>query len=249
MRHCICPSITAEPFLAYPFSNLLPSHASSSTRKQPNNCALLNLHVHYRRAIFGSLLFESLAESYIFLHLQTGTFCGVFRRQALDRGACLMGADKIATGHNADDIAESVLLNFLRGDISRLGRCVSIITGEDGPLPRSKPFKYTYEKEIVLYAYFKKLVYFSTECIYAPNSYRGHAREYLKNLEASNPQTIISASTLVRVTFIARNVCAVSALILANFFPCASCQTSTRLQISFVPPSTFRSSLGFKLKW
>ena len=76
------------------------------------------------------------------------TFCGVFRRQALDRGACLMGADKIATGHNADDIAESVILNFLRGDIARLGRCVSVVTGEDGPLPRCKPFKYTYEKEI-----------------------------------------------------------------------------------------------------
>jgi hypothetical protein len=55
---------------------------------------------------------------------------------------------QIHTGHNADDIAESVLLNFLRGDISRLGRCVAIITGEDGPLPRCKPFKYTYEKEM-----------------------------------------------------------------------------------------------------
>lgn len=41
----------------------------------------------------------------------SGTFCGVFRRQALDRGAALMKADKIVTGHNADDIAETVLLN------------------------------------------------------------------------------------------------------------------------------------------
>ncbi|KAL6011837.1 cytosolic thiouridylase subunit Ctu1 [Asimina triloba] len=47
------------------------------------------------------------------------TFCGVFRRQALDRGAALMKTDKIATGHNADDIAETVLLNILRGDIAR----------------------------------------------------------------------------------------------------------------------------------
>jgi cytoplasmic tRNA 2-thiolation protein 1 len=38
----------------------------------------------------------------------------------------------------------------------RLGRCTSAITGEDGDLPRVKPFKYTYEKEIVMYAYFKK---------------------------------------------------------------------------------------------
>lgn len=34
---------------------------------------------------------------------------------------------------------------------SRLSRCTSITTGEDGPIPRCKPFKYTYEKEIVIY--------------------------------------------------------------------------------------------------
>ncbi len=34
-----------------------------------------------------------------------------------------------------------------------------------------------------MYAYFKKLDYFSTECIYSPNAYRGHARTYIKDLE------------------------------------------------------------------
>ena len=119
------------------------------------------------------------------------TFCGVFRRQALDRGALLLKVDKIVTGHNADDIAETVLMNILRGDIARLQRCTDIVTGTEGAIPRSKPFKYTYEKEIVMYAYFKKLDYFSTECIYSPNAYRGHARTYLKDLEAIRPSTII----------------------------------------------------------
>lgn len=41
------------------------------------------------------------------------------------------------------------------------------------------------------YAYFKKLDYFSTECIYSPDAYRGHARVFLKDLEAVRPSAII----------------------------------------------------------
>lgn len=101
---------------------------------------------------------------------------------------------------------------MLRGDIARLGRCVNVTTGSTSKdselIPRSKPFKYTYEKEIVLYvpisylvrkvclaqrryAYFKKLDYFSTECIYSPNAYRGYARTFLKDLEKMRPSAII----------------------------------------------------------
>lgn len=143
------------------------------------------------------------------------TFCGVFRRQALDRGAAALGVDHIVTGHNADDVAETVLMNVLRGDIARLERCTEIVTkgpsdgledpehegcGSSGSnnlgvggsgIRRSKPFMFAYEKEIVMYAYFKKLDYFSTECIYSPNAYRGYARTFLKDLEAIRPTSIV----------------------------------------------------------
>ena len=135
------------------------------------------------------------------------TFCGVLRRQALDRGADLVGVDKICTGHNADDVAETVLLNILRGDAKRLGRCTDIVTGGGGgggggssngacsALPRCKPLKYIYEKEIVMYAHFKKLDYFSTECIYSPGAFRGFAREFVKDLEAIRPSVIADIIT------------------------------------------------------
>lgn len=94
-------------------------------------------------------------------------------------------AVSVFSGHNADDIAETVLLNLVRGDLPRLGRCAGITTGEESALPRVKPFKFAYEKDIVMYAYFKKLDYFSTECIYAPYATRGFAREFIKDLEVS----------------------------------------------------------------
>ncbi|KAF6206891.1 hypothetical protein GE061_018127 [Apolygus lucorum] len=119
------------------------------------------------------------------------TFCGVFRRQALDRGAALLNVDSLATGHNADDIAETILMNIMRGDVARLQRCTSVSSESEGSIPRVKPLKYSYEKEIVMYAYFKRLVYFSTECIYAPNAYRGHARAFLKDLEKIRPTAIM----------------------------------------------------------
>ena len=120
------------------------------------------------------------------------TYCGVFRRQALDRGAKMLGIKHVVTGHNADDVAETVLMNLLRGDLARLSRSTSIITGDNrSEVKRSKPLKYSYEKEIVLYAYHKKLDYFSTECIYSPEAFRGSARSLIKQLERVRPSAIL----------------------------------------------------------
>ncbi|KAI1406180.1 adenine nucleotide alpha hydrolases-like protein [Hypoxylon fuscum] len=120
------------------------------------------------------------------------TYCGVFRRQALDRGAKMLGIKHVVTGHNADDVAETVLMNLLRGDLPRLSRSTSIVTGSNASeVKRSKPLKYSYEKEIVLYAHHKKLDYFSTECIYSPEAFRGSARSLIKNLEKVRPSAIL----------------------------------------------------------
>lgn len=120
------------------------------------------------------------------------TYCGVFRRQALDRGAAKLGIKHVVTGHNADDVAETVMMNLLRGDLPRLARATSIVTSSAASeIKRSKPLKYAYEKEIVMYAYHKKLDYFSTECIYSPEAFRGSARALIKDLERIRPSSIL----------------------------------------------------------
>ena len=57
-----------------------------------------------------------------------------------------------------------------------------------------------------MYAYFKQLIYFSTECIYSPNAYRGYARGFLKDLEKIRPTAIIdiihSGMQLYKLNFI-----------------------------------------------
>jgi cytoplasmic tRNA 2-thiolation protein 1 len=88
----------------------------------------------------------------------------------------------------------------LRGDLPRLLRTTSIVTSTPSltadpaantNIKRSKPLKYAYEKEIVLYAHHKNLDYFSTECIYSPEAFRGSARALIKNLERVRPSAIL----------------------------------------------------------
>lgn len=89
---------------------------------------------------------------------------------------------------------------MLRGDLPRLSRTTAIVTSTPSltadpaantHIKRSKPLKYAYEKEIVLYAHHKNLDYFSTECIYSPEAFRGSARALIKNLERVRPSAIL----------------------------------------------------------
>ena len=55
----------------------------------------ISLTVLSYKALYGWTMDEIVAA---IGHRNNCTFCGVFRRQALDRGAALMRADKLATG-------------------------------------------------------------------------------------------------------------------------------------------------------
>lgn len=117
------------------------------------------------------------------------SYCGVFRRQLLNKKARELGCSKIATGHNLDDEAQTVMMNIIRGEPRRLAQ-MGPITGfkdHDKFIPRIKPIRKCSEKENTVYAMVNGIEFEDNECPYAYSEYRSLSRDYLNKLEKQQP--------------------------------------------------------------
>ena len=116
------------------------------------------------------------------------TYCGVFRKNALNRVAKKLGATRVATGHNLDDEAQTVMMNYLKGDMERLMR-FRPRRPQPGLVPRIKPLRCIPEKEIALYCMVNGVFTESRECPYAKLSLRSDVRDMMNRLESLFPGT------------------------------------------------------------
>lgn len=114
--------------------------------------------------------------------------CGVFRRTLLNRAAREAGATRLATGHNLDDEAQTILMNLFRGDSERILR-QSFPANLSGVLPRLKPLRWVPEREVALYAMVNGLPVSFAECPYSVRSFRGEVRSLLNRIEVRHPGT------------------------------------------------------------
>lgn len=117
------------------------------------------------------------------------SYCGVFRRLCLNTKARDLGVDKLVTGHNLDDMSQSILMNFVNSDIQKLARLGPHRKIQPGLIPRMLPIRTIPEKEVALYAILKNLEYHDGECPYAINALRGDFKEVIDNLEYKHPGT------------------------------------------------------------
>jgi len=108
------------------------------------------------------------------------SFCGVLRRKLLERKARELGATKIAIAHNLDDEAQTVLLNYLKGDFERLLRLNS---RREEFIPRIKPLRSVPEKEVALFAILKNIPFSVSECPYLRKSLRFSVKKLLNEIE------------------------------------------------------------------
>ncbi len=116
-------------------------------------------------------------------------YCGVFRRQALNRAAKDVGADYLATGLNLDDTAQSILMNVARADVDRLARLGPHEARQPGLVPRLQPLRMIPEKEVYLYAMLRGIPFHEATCPYAERAQRGRFGAVVAHLEEASPGT------------------------------------------------------------
>jgi uncharacterized protein (TIGR00269 family) len=119
------------------------------------------------------------------------SYCGVFRRRAINKAALDLKADIVATGHNMDDEAQTIMMNMMRGDGRRIGRTNRPRDNAiPGLVPRVKPIMELSERDVVAYAHHLNLPYHDVPCPYAVEAYRNDLRGFLNDMEHKRPGTL-----------------------------------------------------------
>ncbi|MBI2574562.1 TIGR00269 family protein [Candidatus Woesearchaeota archaeon] len=145
----------------------------------------IKLNIVSYKDYFGFTLDELLQKK----NLHPCMACGILRRYLLNKAS--QGYDKLVTGHNLDDEAQSIMMNMTKANVSLMAR-LGPKTGQIDDArftPRVKPLYLCSEKEVATYSYLQGFQIKFTECPNAAQSFRAHIRDMLNELEAKTPGT------------------------------------------------------------
>ncbi len=138
------------------------------------------LHIYSYKDQFGFSLSDALK---IRKDVSACYMCGSLRRYLLNQKA--RSFTKVATGHNLDDEAQSIMMNLVKAQtdlLSRLGPESGNIK-DDLFVPRIKPLYLCSEKEIATYALIMGFAPRFTQCPNAKASFRAKIRDVLNEIE------------------------------------------------------------------
>jgi len=127
--------------------------------------------------------------------------CGIVKRWILNKYAKKLGYNKLVTGHNLDDEAHTVLMNFLKGNLG-LGINSTPLTGGEsvkGFAQRVKPLFFVPENEIRKYAKEKKFDILYDKCPCAFGTYRVETRKWMEDLNLSDKEKLKIVSEFQKV--------------------------------------------------
>ncbi|MCQ2086420.1 MAG: TIGR00269 family protein [archaeon] len=172
--HCITVD---EGIGNYRFSGISIAEKYCNSKKIP-------FHLIKFRDVFGLTMDEV---AHIVRKNSPCTYCGVFRRKCMNVIAKKIGVNYLATGHNLDDISQSIMMNFVRGDIERLARLGPHKKIQPGLIPRFIPLRMIPENESLLYAMTSKIEFCGMTCPYREEALRNQYRSIMNELEMRSP--------------------------------------------------------------
>ena len=118
----------------------------------------------------------------------TCSACGLSKRYLLNRAALENGFPVVATGHNLDDEAATLLGSTLRWDESSLARQTPVLEATHPKLVRRvKPLFRLSERETAAYAFLRGIDYIVEECPFSRGATSITHKEILNRLEDASP--------------------------------------------------------------
>lgn len=166
----------------------IKGYRDKSIKIAVKNCKKLDIDHHI--VSFKNIVGKSLDEiASLKDDLGECSYCGVFRRMCLNKKSRELGVSRLVTGHNLDDMSQSILMNFVNGDMQKLARLGPHKKVQPGLIPRMYPLRVIPEKEVTLFAILKNIEYYDGECPYSTRALRGDFRDIIDDLEYAHPGT------------------------------------------------------------
>lgn len=116
--------------------------------------------------------------------------CGTVKRHIMNRVAYEGGFAAIATGHQVDDEAATLMQNVLRWQSGYLLRQAPVLPSTHPKLARKvKPLCHLYERETAAYAFVRGIDFIDQECPFSVNAKTIFYKGILNQLERRSPGT------------------------------------------------------------
>ena len=119
----------------------------------------------------------------------TCAVCGLSKRYVFNRAALEGGFDVVATGHNLDDEAATLLGNTLRWQTEAIARQSPALPARDGMVRKVKPLHRVSELETAAYAFLRGIDYVVEECPLVAGNTQLRYKEAMNAIEHTSPGT------------------------------------------------------------
>lgn len=122
-------------------------------------------------------------------HREPCSACGAVKRYLFNKFALEHGYTVIATGHNLDDEAATLLGNVLRWQLGYLARQAPVLPAKEGLVKRIKPFIRFTEKQVALFTILNGIPYIEQECPFSEGAASLFYKDLLNKIEERSPGT------------------------------------------------------------